>query len=104
VKDPWVFGDKATGNYLQKFGSFPIKRHVLVRDTASPDDLSLREYRWARRKVNIRHLHPSDVKLAEVQDWVCPLCSMFLINGEALERHHLTPKRDGGTDAPGNRG
>jgi len=43
------------------------------------------------------------VKLAEVQDWVCPLCHMLLINGEALERHHLTPKREGGTDAPGNR-
>ena len=103
VKDPWVFGDKATGHYLLKFGWFPIERHVLVRSTASPDDPSLREYWWARRKVNIRQLHPSDVKLAEVQDWVCPLCGMFLINREVLERHHLKPKREGGTDAPGNR-
>jgi len=102
-KDPWVFGDKASGHYLLKFGWFPIKRHVLVRSTASPDDPRLREYWWARRKINIRHLHASDVKLAEVQDWVCPLCHMLLINGEALERHHLTPKREGGTDAPGNR-
>jgi RNA-directed DNA polymerase len=103
VNDPWVFGDKRSGHYLLKFSWFPIERHVLVRGTASPDDPSLREYWWARRRVNIRHLIPSDVKLAEAQDWLCPVCGAFLINGEALERHHLKPKGEGGTDAYDNR-
>jgi RNA-directed DNA polymerase len=103
VEDSWVFGDKRSGYYLQKFSWFPIERHVLVQGTASPDDPELREYWWARRKVNIRHLSLSDVRLAEVQDWLCPVCGANLIDGEALERHHWTPKGEGGTDAYSNR-
>ena len=98
-----MFGDKHSGHYLLKFSWFPIERHALVRGTASPDDPSLREYWWARRRINIRHLIPSDVKLAEAQDWLCPVCGAFLSNGEALERHHLKPKGEGGTDGYGNR-
>src|SRR5947207_1452268 len=29
MNDPWVFGDKDSGRYLQKFSWFPIERHVL---------------------------------------------------------------------------
>jgi RNA-directed DNA polymerase len=101
--DSWVFGNKRTGRYLLKFSWFPIARHILVRGAASSDDPGLRDYWWARRKVNIRHLTPSDVKLAEAQDWVCRLCGMPLINGEELHRHHLQPKGQGGSDAPSNR-
>jgi RNA-directed DNA polymerase len=101
--DAWVFGDKRTGRYLLKFSWFRIDRHVLVRGTASPDDPALQEYWWARRKVNIRHLTTSDRKLAEAQDWLCRVCGMALMNGEALERHHVEPKGQGGSDAYGNR-
>ena len=98
-----MFGDKRTGQYLLKFSWFRITRHTMVRGTTSPDDPSLREYWWARRKVNIRHLTPGDVRLAEAQDWVCRLCGMPLINGEELQRHHIKPKAEGGSDAYGNR-
>jgi RNA-directed DNA polymerase len=98
-----VFGDKRTGRYLLKFRWFKIERHVLVQGTASPDDPDLREYWWARRKVNIRHLTLGDVDLAERQDWCCPVCGMTLINGEPLERHHRTPRCEGGSDSPANR-
>jgi RNA-directed DNA polymerase len=101
--DSWVFGDKHTGRFLLKFGWFKIERHVVVRGTASPDDPTLGEYWWARRKVNIRHLTNGDVDLAERQDWVCPVCGGLLINGEPLERHHLTPRCEGGPDTPRNR-
>jgi RNA-directed DNA polymerase len=101
--DPFVFGDKRTGRYLLKFSWFKIERHVLVRGTASPDDPALRDYWWARRKINIRHLTPSDVKLAEAQDWLCPVCGQNLINGEELQRHHKQPKGLGGSDAYSNR-
>jgi RNA-directed DNA polymerase len=106
--DRGVFGDKRPDkhgrfHYLLKFSWFKIERHTLVKGTASPDDASLREYWWARRKVNIRHLSASDVNLANDQDWVCPICGEELINGEALQRHHIIARADGGSDARGNR-
>jgi RNA-directed DNA polymerase len=108
-EDRWVFGDKRPDlrskrlPYLLKFSWFRIERHTLVRGTASPDDASLREYWWARRKVNIRHLTEDEVELANNQDWVCPVCHGELINGEAIERHHIVARSAGGSDARGNR-
>jgi RNA-directed DNA polymerase len=102
-EDNWVFGDKQTGAYLLKFSWTKIVRHTLVRKTASPDDPSLREYWWERRRVNIRNLSSSDVKLGESQDWACPVCGMDLLNGEELHRHHRRPRSMGGTDARSNR-
>jgi len=97
--DNWVFGDKQSGGYLLKFSWFKIDRHILVRGTASPDDPSLREYWLMRRKVNIRNLSASDVRIAERQDWACPVCGMHLMNGEELHRHHKNPKCEGGSSA-----
>ena len=57
-KDHWVFGDKRTGAYLLKFSWFKIVRHRLVQGTASPDDPSLRDYWWSRRRVNGRSPDP----------------------------------------------
>ena len=101
--DRWVFGDKHTGAYLLKFRWFKIVRHPLVRGQSSPDDPGLRDYWWARRKINFRCLSASDVRLAEHQDWRCPVCGMDLINGEELHRHHKRPRCMGGSDARGNR-
>jgi RNA-directed DNA polymerase len=102
-KDRWVFGDKRTGQYLLKFSWTKIVRHRVVRGTASPDDASLREYWWSRRKSNIRRLTGSDARLAEAQDWRCPVCGMDLLNGEELHRHHRVPRSMGGTESYGNR-
>jgi len=106
--DQWVFGNKRPDkrgrfHYLLKFSWFKIVRHQLVKGTSSPDDASLREYWWSRRKVNLRHLSASDVDLANDQDWVCPVCGEELLNGEQLERHHLIAKADGGSDGRSNR-
>jgi RNA-directed DNA polymerase len=106
--DRWVFGDKHPDqhgrfHHLLKFSWFKIVRHTLVKGTASPDDARLREYWWARRKVNIRHLSASDVDLANDQDWACPVCGEALTNGEPLQRHHCIARADGGSDARGNR-
>ena len=102
-QDNWVFGDKHTGAYLLKFSWVKIVRHRLVRGTASPDDPRLREYWWSRQKVNMACLSPSDVRLAEDQDWYCPVCGMDLINGEPLERHHKVPRSEGGRRLRNNR-
>jgi RNA-directed DNA polymerase len=102
--DRWVFGDKRSGGYLLKFSWFKIVRHELVRGAASPDDPSLRDYWWSRRKINRRYLSKSDVKLAEAQDWRCPVCGRdLIIEGEELHRHHKYPKSMGGSDASSNR-
>src|SRR5262245_40297202 len=101
-QDDWVFGDKRSGAYLLKFAWFKIVRHHLVRGKASADDPSLRAYWWNRRKVNSRHLSDRDLKLAESQDWACPVCGMHLMNGEELHRHHKQPRGAGGTEALGN--
>jgi RNA-directed DNA polymerase len=101
-QDHWVFGDKHSGAYRLKFSWFKIVRHVMARGKASPDDPSLRDYWGTRRKVNIRHLSDRDVKLAEAQDWTCPVCGMHLRKNEELHRHHKQPRGKGGTDALGN--
>jgi RNA-directed DNA polymerase len=101
--DRWVFGNKRTGRYLLKFSWFKIERHILVKGRSSPDDPCLREYWWKRQKVNIRHLTISDVDLANRQDWACSICGMELINGEPLERHHLIPRCEGGSESYSNR-
>jgi RNA-directed DNA polymerase len=103
-EDNWVFGDKRTGRYLLKFSWFKIMRHILVKGTASPDDPSLQDYWWSRRRVNMRLLSKSDRKLAEDQDWRCPVCGRdLIIDGEELQRHHKKPRCDGGADAQSNR-
>jgi RNA-directed DNA polymerase len=102
-QDDWVFGDKRTGQYLLKFSWFPIVRHTLVRDRASPDDPSLGGYWWGRRKQSGNTMPPSDRKLAEAQNWKCSVCGEALDNGEGLQRHHRIPRAEGGADSYSNR-
>jgi RNA-directed DNA polymerase len=102
-RDRWVFGHQRDGYYLQKFAWTKIERHTLVRGRSSPDDPSLRDYWWERRRINLRRLSDSDARLAEKQDWCCPVCGMHLMNGEELHRHHKVPRQQGGTDAASNR-
>jgi RNA-directed DNA polymerase len=98
-EDTWVFGDKTTGKYLLKFSWFHIERHVLVKDTASPDNPALRAY-WKHREVaKGKTLHaPSMQKLAQHQKHVCPVCGQSLYTDEELHKHHILPKRQGGQD------
>jgi len=102
-QDRWVFGYKHDNYYLQKFAWTKIERHSVVHGTASPDDPKLREYWWSRRRINLRRLSDSDARLAESQDWCCPVCGMHLMNGEELHRHHKVPREQGGADAASNR-
>jgi RNA-directed DNA polymerase len=65
--DRWVFGDKSTRGYLLKLSWIPIKRHVLVKGTASPDDPTLKEY-WIERQKRKIHDLPTKLKnLARTQ-------------------------------------
>jgi RNA-directed DNA polymerase len=100
--DAWVFGHKDTGAYLLKFKWFTIRRHVIVRGTASPDDPHLRAYWAARNRVKARDLTPSQHRIAQQQDHVCPVCGDTLFNDEEIQTHHKTPRAQGGADAYAN--
>jgi RNA-directed DNA polymerase len=100
--DRWVFGDKATGGYLLKFGWFPIERHVLIKGTASPDDPQLKSYWEQRQEASAKDLTFSKQKLAKRQKGRCPECGESLFNGEELQVHHRLAKSLGGTDVYSN--
>jgi RNA-directed DNA polymerase len=101
-KDKWVFGDKHTGTFLQKFAWFPIERHIQVKGTNSPDNPRLRKY-WEERMTHSRkNLIPSMQKVAVNQKCICPICKESLFNGEELHIHHVIPKNQGGKDTYSN--
>ncbi|HSK83707.1 MAG TPA: HNH endonuclease signature motif containing protein, partial [Rubrobacter sp.] len=82
----------------------PIKRHVLVKGAASPDDPDLGAY-WIereRRKIDNDPLPPRLMGLARAQRGLCSHCGASLFNGEALQRHHLLPKGEGGSHKRSN--
>jgi len=82
--DKWVFGDKDTGGYLVKHAWTGIRRHVMVKGTASPDDPGLAGY-WRHRRD--KHGPPLDsftLNLLSRQGYRCPLCG-----DRVLESGHL---------------
>ncbi len=92
-KDHWVFGDKQSGYFLPKFSWFRIRRHVMVKGTASPDDTRLREY-WAQRSAAKSHdLSPNKQRIARIQNHVCPLCGESIHNGEDIHAHHINGRK-----------
>ena len=50
--DKWVFGDRETGAYLLRHSWTSIRRHVMVKGRASPDDPDLAGYWENRRRKN----------------------------------------------------
>jgi RNA-directed DNA polymerase len=85
-QDWWVFGDRASGAYLHKFGWTHIIRHQLVKHRASPDDPTLREY-WARRRQKTPlPINPTLQRLHVRQDGRCAICNGTLY----AEQPHTT--------------
>ncbi|MER6424651.1 group II intron reverse transcriptase/maturase [Streptomyces sp. NPDC001137] len=121
-RDNWVFGDHASGAYLQKFAWTRYTRHVPVKGAASPDDPALKGYWRARRRIKAPPpMGKTSLMLAARQRGTCPLCREALIEGaeyepdnvrewiawfsasrKLLNKHHLVYRRDGGTDARAN--
>lgn len=84
---------------LFRLDSLTIERHVKVKGTASPDDPELRDY-WQRRQQRQGKLYWSRgskyYRLAQAQQWRCPVCGEALINGEEVHAHHCLPVQLGG--------
>ena len=98
----WVFGDKTTGNHMLMFSWTKIERRPMVPKGYSPDDPSLKEY-WEQRNSKVNRyekqkLNRRKQKIAENQEFRCPVCGQSIFNGEPTEIHHLIPKKDGGKE------
>jgi RNA-directed DNA polymerase len=83
-RDRWVFGDRESGAYLQKFAWTRIVRHAMVKSGASPDDPALAEY-WAerRRKAPPLPIDKTKLRLFESQHGRCSLCGDWLLPVDA---------------------
>jgi len=101
-KDQWVFGDKHSGGYLLKLSWTPIRRHVLVKGAASPDDPTLQCYWASRQKRKVQGLPPRQQRLAHAQKGRCSHCGTSLFNGEELQVHHLKGRENPGSEEPQN--
>ena len=102
-QDQWVFGNPKSGTHLPKLSWMPIKRHIMVRFDASPDDPDLRSY-WERREARKAESLPirRQRELAKRQGGQCLVCRDSLHNDEELHVHHVIPKSQGGEDAISN--
>jgi RNA-directed DNA polymerase len=79
----------------------PIERHIKVKGDASPDNPYLKEY-WEKRHQKYGKSYwernSRNYKIAENQEWKCPICGEPLFNEEEIETHHIVPVKDGGSD------
>ncbi|WP_225913907.1 group II intron reverse transcriptase/maturase [Leptolyngbya ohadii] len=96
------FGDVKTGQYLLYHSDFKIERHTPVKGNYSPLDPDLRGYWQSRQLVKQGKLSKDKARLAETQEWRCPVCREPLLNGEELHKHHKILKSQGGRDSIDN--
>jgi RNA-directed DNA polymerase len=78
--DRWVFGDRDTGAYLLNHSWTSIRRHVMVKDRASPDDPDLAGYWENRRRKHGPPLDAGTLSLLGRQLNRCPRCGNLLID------------------------
>jgi RNA-directed DNA polymerase len=100
-QDRWVFMDKTQGSSLIKFAWVKIQRHAMVPSTYSPDDPTRQDY-WRQRGMKTQTTGHRYRRLFANQKGLCPVCYQPLENGEEIHRHHVIPKKRGGTDALDN--
>jgi RNA-directed DNA polymerase len=86
---------------LYSIAKTPIERHIKVKGDALPDDPSLKDY-WEKRHQKHGKSrwenNTSNYKIAQNQNWKCPICGEPLLNGEELDTHHIVPVAQGGLD------
>jgi len=98
-RSKWILTAPDTGNQLKRMSWTEIKRHEIIKHSATPFDSALTEY---FRKRDIKEFEDNNVssrqKLAKKQNYVCPICKRSITDfREGLEIHHITPKHHGGS-------
>jgi RNA-directed DNA polymerase len=82
---------------LNHYSDTKIQRHSKIIKGKSFYDGD--EMYWARRlSSGYGDISPSKAKLLVKQDSKCVFCGALFKNGDLMESHHMTFKRDGGTD------
>ncbi|NEO38716.1 MAG: group II intron reverse transcriptase/maturase [Moorea sp. SIOASIH] len=100
-EDNWVFGQSE--GYLEKLAWIKITRHVQIPHDYTPDNPELKDF-WEERKTKRQQftarsrLTKGRCKIANRQDYKCPVCRQGLIGGEEIHLHHIIPKSEGGKD------
>jgi RNA-directed DNA polymerase len=89
----WIFGVSKKVR-MEQFTWTHIRRHVVVRRFACWDDPARERY-WEERmrRMTERALRGHQEKLARMQQWRCPLCGAFLLQGERLRQLIPSGKR-----------
>jgi RNA-directed DNA polymerase len=82
--DKWVFGDRDTGAHLLNHAWTGIRRHVMVKGRASPDDPDLAGYWEYRRRRHGPPLDAGTLSLLGRQHNRCPHCGDLLIDASHL--------------------
>ena len=98
-RSKWILTAPDTGNQLKRMSWTEIKRHEIIKHSATPFDSALTEY---FRKRDIKEFEDNNVssrqKLAKKQNYVCPICRRSITDfKEGLETHHIIPKHHGGS-------
>ncbi len=104
----WIFSVKTKDRKgkekllcLESMSKIEILRHIKVKNTASPDDPNLNKY-WDDRATKygktIWAVGSRNYRIAQNQQWSCPICGGHLFNGENVETHHRIPVAEGGMD------
>ena len=86
--------------FLYNLAKTPIVRHTKIAGTNSPFDAELDNY-WEKRNIKTGKTYWAKGskydQVAKNQDYKCPSCGQFLINGEDMETHHIIPVKEGGS-------
>jgi RNA-directed DNA polymerase len=85
--------------YLTNISEVEIRRHIKVKGKASPDDPTLSDY-WKNRQTRQGREHwakgSKHYLVARAQQWKCPGCGEYLLNGQTLHLHHQRALSEGG--------
>lgn len=79
----------------------------MIKNIALPDDKSFKKYFLKLKEMrynnsNFFFVNRFSRELAISQNHICPICNEVLYNGEAIEKHHIIPYKDGGKTNFGN--
>ena len=91
----WTFREKG-GSALKRHADVPIKRHIKVRDTASPYDGNL--VYWSQRLREHPLIDPRTGYLLKLQKGDGARCGLKFMDGDLMETDHTIPIRLGGDD------
>lgn len=106
--DNWVFFgvDNGKERHLFNIGTFPIKRHIQIKDHANPFDPVWEEYfekRLGQQMVESFEGRKQLIRLWKEQNGICPVCQQKITTETGWHNHHIQQRVYGGADTDENR-